>query len=136
MSGVRSTPWTEPPTRSRKARRGKRRSATRARFGPATRSTSPDPCRPTTPVTSAAAIRTNGPRAPEIIDASLSEPDASLNDVVLTRPFVTNIENCEAVGRARAEAFGDARPAAMTVQVERPTDPESLVDKRATAKTA
>ncbi|WP_299334292.1 Rid family hydrolase [Haloplanus sp.] len=75
-------------------------------------------------------------RAPEIIDASPSEPDASLDDVVRTRLFVTDIEDWEAVGRAHAEAFGDARPAATTVQVERLTDPESLVERKATAKAA
>ena len=50
------------------------------------------------------------------IDA-LAELDASADDVVATRMYVTDMSYQEAVGRAHSEVFGDVRPAATMVEV-------------------
>ena len=47
----------------------------------------------------------------------LAQPDASLNDVVRTRMFLTHAEDWEAVGRVHGEFFGEIRPAATLVVV-------------------
>ena len=68
------------------------------------------------------------------VAAALSALDASLDDVVRTRLFVTDIDDWEAIGRAHADAFGDVRPATTMVQVERLIDPEMLVEVEAVAR--
>jgi enamine deaminase RidA (YjgF/YER057c/UK114 family) len=73
-------------------------------------------------------------RAIENVASALAEFDASLADVVRTRLFVTDVDDWEAVGRAHAEAFGDAPPATTMVQVERLIDPEMVVEVEATAR--
>jgi enamine deaminase RidA (YjgF/YER057c/UK114 family) len=70
------------------------------------------------------------------VEAALTEAGASLEDVVRTRIFVTDIEQWDAIGRAHAEAFGDVRPATSMVQVERLIDPEMLVEIEAVARLA
>lgn len=68
------------------------------------------------------------------VEAALEEAGASVEDVVRTRIYVTDIERWEAVGRAHAEVFGDVRPATSMVQVERLIDPEMLVEVEAVAR--
>lgn len=62
------------------------------------------------------------------IEAALEEAGASLDDVVRTRMFVTDITNWEAVARAHHEAFADIMPAATMVEVSRLISPELLVE--------
>jgi enamine deaminase RidA (YjgF/YER057c/UK114 family) len=62
------------------------------------------------------------------IEAALREAGASLQDVVRTRMFVTDIDQWQEIGRAHAEVFGDIRPAATMVQVSRLVEPEMLVE--------
>jgi len=51
------------------------------------------------------------------IERALREAGASLEDVVRTRIFVTNVAQWEAVARAHAEFFGEIRPANTLVEV-------------------
>jgi enamine deaminase RidA (YjgF/YER057c/UK114 family) len=67
------------------------------------------------------------------VEAVLREAGAALDDVVRTRLFVTDIDHWEAVGRAHGEVFGDIRPAATMVEVNRLIEPELLVEIEATA---
>lgn len=67
------------------------------------------------------------------IERALSELEASLEDVVRTRLYVTDIEQWKVVGRAHGERFGDIRPAATMVEVSGLVDPAMLVEMDATA---
>ena len=67
------------------------------------------------------------------IEKALQEAGATIEDVVRTRMFVTDISQWEEIGRAHGEVFRTIKPAATMVQVSALINPELLVEIEATA---
>jgi enamine deaminase RidA (YjgF/YER057c/UK114 family) len=63
----------------------------------------------------------------------LLQVGATLQDVVRTRMFVTDISQWEAYGRAHGEAFGSIRPCTSMIEVQRLISPEYLIEIEVTA---
>lgn len=69
------------------------------------------------------------------IEIALQKAGASLNDVVRTRMFVTDISNWEEAARAHAEFFAQVKPAATMVEVKGLIHPDLLIEMEVTAIT-
>ncbi len=68
-----------------------------------------------------------------VIADALDKAGASLEAVVRTRMFVTDIELWPEFARAHQEAFGDISPATSMVEVSRLIDPAMLIEIEADA---
>jgi len=69
----------------------------------------------------------------EIVEGALAEADATLEDVVRTRLYVTDVDDYEGIGEAHGEYIGDVRPATTMVEVSRLVDEAFAVEVEATA---
>lgn len=67
-------------------------------------------------------------RCIEVAAAALEKAGASLDDVIRTRVFLTDINRWQDAARAHGEAFGEIRPACTFAQVAALIDPEWLVE--------
>lgn len=69
----------------------------------------------------------------DIIDHAVEQLGGTMNDVVRTRMFVTDISRWEEAGRAHGEVFSDIRPVTTMVEVAKLISPEYLIEIEATA---
>jgi enamine deaminase RidA (YjgF/YER057c/UK114 family) len=67
------------------------------------------------------------------IEQALQQAGGSLQDVVQTRMYVTDISQWQEIGRAHGEFFQDIRPVATMVEVQRLIDPTIMVEIEAIA---
>jgi len=68
------------------------------------------------------------------IEKALQALGATLETVVRTRMFVTDISRWEEYGRAHGEFFGEIRPATTMVEVSKLIDAEMLIEIEADAE--
>ena len=67
------------------------------------------------------------------IEKALTQAGASLEHIVRTRIYVTDISRLDEVARAHGEAFGEIRPASSMVEVSALAEPDMLVEIEAIA---
>lgn len=67
------------------------------------------------------------------IETQLARAGASLNDVIRTRMFVTDISRWQEYGRAHGEAFGNIKPCTSMIGVAALIEPGFLIEIEATA---
>ena len=67
------------------------------------------------------------------IEKALINAGASLNDVVRTRMFVTDISRFEEFAKAHGESFSNIKPCTSMIEVKGLVSPEFLVEIEATA---
>ena len=67
------------------------------------------------------------------IEKALQQANASMQNVVRTRMYVTDIALCEEVGKAHAHCFKAIKPAATMVEVSRLINDDLLIEIEVTA---
>ncbi|MBB1283238.1 RidA family protein [Flavisolibacter sp. BT320] len=67
------------------------------------------------------------------IEKALQQAGASLQDVVRTRMFVTDISRFDEYGKAHGEVFGTIKPCTSMLEVKGLVAPEYLIEIEATA---
>lgn len=67
------------------------------------------------------------------IETALKQAGATMNDVVRTRMFVTDITRWEEYSRAHNEYFKDIKPTTSIIEVKALIDPDMLIEMEATA---
>jgi len=67
------------------------------------------------------------------MEKALIDAGATLNDVIRTRIYITDITRWEEAGRAHGEFFKDIKPATTMIEVSRLIDPLLLVEIEASA---
>jgi len=67
------------------------------------------------------------------IEKALMEAGSSLNDVIRTRMYVTDMEQWQEAGRAHGEFFKNIKPAATMVEVSKLISPDLLIEIEASA---
>lgn len=72
-------------------------------------------------------------KALEIIKQAIEEAGGTMNDVVRTRMYVTDISLWEAAAKAHAEFFLHIKPSTTMVEVKALIDPAMLIEIEATA---
>ena len=72
----------------------------------------------------------------QIIERALVEAGFSLEDVVRTRMYVTEVGNIAPVAEVHGEVFGAVRPAATALVVKALIEPSLLVEIEADARRA
>ncbi len=69
----------------------------------------------------------------EKLSGVLQDAGASVNDVVRTRMFLTDISQWEEAAKAHGEIFKDIKPVTTIVEVSKLIDPEILIEIEVTA---
>lgn len=69
----------------------------------------------------------------QIVEKAITKAGGSLEDVVRTRMFVTDISRWEEYGRAHGEYFSSIKPVTTMVEVKSLIDPDMLIEIEATA---
>ena len=67
------------------------------------------------------------------IEKALIEAGASVENVIRTRIYVTDITQWQAIGKAHGEVFGTIRPATTVLEVSKLVSDDYLVEIEATA---
>ena len=72
-------------------------------------------------------------RSLQIIKAAIEALGGTMQQVIRTRMFVTDVSNWQEVAKAHGDIFGEIRPATTIVQIAKLIDAEALIEIEADA---